>query len=112
MNPVFKGTFQHDDAFVDPALLVNWFKEKFGAQAFAAMQLALFSAATAKHACDISGFGAELFGFLNVRTRAQSLPYSSMSQEKKPNQTLEPTTTAVTDRAGARSAPAAVVAHL
>jgi hypothetical protein len=31
---------------------------------------------------------------------------------KKPNQTLEPTTTAVTDRAGARSAPAAVVAHL
>jgi hypothetical protein len=29
-----------------------------------------------------------------------------------PNQPLEPTTTAVTDRAGARSAPAAVVAHL
>jgi hypothetical protein len=28
------------------------------------------------------------------------------------NQPLEPTTTAVTDRAGARSAPAAVVAHL
>jgi hypothetical protein len=32
--------------------------------------------------------------------------------QKKPNQALEPTTTAVTDRAGARSAPAAVVAHL
>jgi hypothetical protein len=31
---------------------------------------------------------------------------------EKPNQALEPTTTAVTDRAGARSAPAAVVAHL
>jgi hypothetical protein len=30
----------------------------------------------------------------------------------EPNQALEPTTTAVTDRAGARSAPAAVVAHL
>jgi hypothetical protein len=30
----------------------------------------------------------------------------------EPNQTLEPTTTAVTDRADARSAPAAVVAHL
>jgi hypothetical protein len=32
--------------------------------------------------------------------------------KEKPNQALEPTTTAVTDRAGARSAPAAVVAHL
>jgi hypothetical protein len=30
----------------------------------------------------------------------------------EPNQALEPTTTAVTDRAIARSAPAAVVAHL
>jgi hypothetical protein len=29
----------------------------------------------------------------------------------EPNQALEPTTTAVTDRAGARSAPAAVAAH-
>jgi hypothetical protein len=30
----------------------------------------------------------------------------------KPNQALEPTTTAVTNRAGARFAPAVVVAHL
>ena len=30
----------------------------------------------------------------------------------EPNQALEPTTTAVTNRAGARFAPAAVVAHL
>ena len=30
----------------------------------------------------------------------------------EPNQALEPTTTAVTIRAGARLAPAAVVAHL
>jgi hypothetical protein len=38
----------------------------------------------------------------------------SDKEEKKgkPNQALEPTTTAVTDRASARSAPAAVVAHL
>jgi hypothetical protein len=33
-------------------------------------------------------------------------------KKPKPNQALEPTTTAVTDRANARSAPAAVVAHL
>jgi hypothetical protein len=33
-------------------------------------------------------------------------------KKKEPNQALEPTTTAVTDRADARSAPAAVVAHL
>jgi hypothetical protein len=32
--------------------------------------------------------------------------------KKKPNQALEPTTTAVTIRADARLAPAAVVAHL
>jgi hypothetical protein len=32
--------------------------------------------------------------------------------QKKPNQALEPTTTAVTNRADARFAPAAVVAHL
>jgi hypothetical protein len=32
--------------------------------------------------------------------------------KKEPNQPLEPTTTAVTNRAGARFAPAAVVAHL
>jgi hypothetical protein len=41
-------------------------------------------------------------------------PYSYVIRwrTKRPNQALEPTTTAVTDRAGARSAPAAVVAHL
>jgi hypothetical protein len=32
--------------------------------------------------------------------------------KKEPNQALEPTTTAVTIRAAARLAPAAVVAHL
>jgi hypothetical protein len=42
-------------------------------------------------------------------TRAQ---ISGISMKKEPNQALEPTTTAVTDRAGARSAPVAVVAHL
>ncbi len=34
------------------------------------------------------------------------------TETKEPNQALEPTTTAVTNRAGARFAPAAVVAHL
>jgi hypothetical protein len=34
------------------------------------------------------------------------------AQNDRPNQALEPTTTAVTNRAGARFAPAAVVAHL
>jgi hypothetical protein len=32
--------------------------------------------------------------------------------KKEANQALEPTTTAVTNRAGARFAPAAVVSHL
>jgi hypothetical protein len=36
----------------------------------------------------------------------------SIKKLKKPNKALEPTTTVVTERAGARSAPPAVVAHL
>ncbi len=39
-------------------------------------------------------------------------PKVARMKPTEPNQALEPTTTAVTDRAGARSAPAAVVAHL
>jgi hypothetical protein len=35
-----------------------------------------------------------------------------LKKKKEPNQELEPTTTAVTNRAGARFAPAVVVAHL
>jgi hypothetical protein len=38
--------------------------------------------------------------------------FSSMPKKKQPNQALEPTLTAVTNRADARSAPAVSVAHL
>jgi hypothetical protein len=37
---------------------------------------------------------------------------NSMRYQMQPNQALEPTRTAVTDRASARSAPAVRVAHL
>jgi hypothetical protein len=43
-----------------------------------------------------------------------SIPFSMSGSDfaHRPNQALEPTTTSVTPRAGARVAPAAVVAHL
>ena len=49
---------------------------------------------------------------LNLRQRISPSMLSPFSNPPPPNQALEPTTTAVTIRAAARLAPAAVVAHL
>ncbi len=111
---VFKGVFQHDDGLVDPALLVEWFKERVGTQAFTssfpAGRLGLVLAATARLVCRVGGLKTELGGFRRGRTRANRLLSAAMKQRS--NQALETTSTAVTDRADARSAPSAAVSHL
>ncbi len=110
----FKGIFQHGDGLVDPALVVDSFKEKVGAQAlaasFPAVRLGLVVVAVARLVFGIGSFGAERRRFRSGRTRAASLFSFAMSQ--RANQALETTSTAVTDRAGARSAPSAAVSHL
>jgi hypothetical protein len=50
-------------------------------------------------------------GFIGSFTTLHYVTSPGM-KTKMPNQALEPTHTAVTDRAGARSAPAVCVAHL
>jgi hypothetical protein len=111
---VCKAIFQHGDGSVDPALVVDWLKEKAGTQAFAAsfpaVRLGLAVDAIARLAFDIGSFGPERRRFQRGRTRAACLCSFAMSQ--RANQTLETTSTAVTDRADARSAPSAAVSHL
>jgi ribosomal protein S18 acetylase RimI-like enzyme len=51
-------------------------------------------------------------GFEIIEHLEHSYTMRWQKRKTEPNQALEPTTTAVTDRAIARSAPAAVVAHL
>ena len=41
-----------------------------------------------------------------------AFPMVNLEHKSEPNQALQPTTMSVTDRAGARSAPATVVADL
>ncbi len=108
------AVFQHDNGLVDPALVVEWFKERVGTQAFAASLPAGSQVwtlgAIARQVCRIGGLKTELASFRRGRTRADRFLSSAMSQ--RANQALETTSTAVTDRAGARSAPSAAVSHL
>ncbi len=111
---VFKGLFQHGDGLVDPTLVVDFRKRSVGAQAlaasFLAVRLGLAVEAIARPAFDFGSFGPERRRFQRGRTRAACLSSFAMSQ--RANQALETTSTAVTDRAGARSAPSAAVSHL
>ncbi len=111
---VFKGVFQHDDDFEGEVGRVDLVGRKGGAQAFAlslpAGRLGLALSATARLVCRVRGLKTELGGFRRGRTRADQLLSSAMKQRS--NQALETTSTAVTDRADARSAPSAAVSHL
>ncbi len=111
---VFEGIFQHDAGFERSVGLVDLGRRKGGAQAFAsslpAGRLGLALSATARLVCRVRGLKTELGGFRRGRTRADQLLSSAMKQRS--NQALETTSTAVTDRAGARSAPSAAVSHL
>ncbi len=88
--------------------------KKIGTQAFAssfpAVSLGLMLKAIAPLVLGVGGLRAQVFGFQRGRTRANWLSSSAMSQ--RTNQALETTSTAVTDRAAARSAPSAAVSHL
>jgi hypothetical protein len=84
-----KRTFSEDVSIGDPNYLSGWFAARDEAEAFVQRL--------------ISDLG---------RDRARAKLAEALPLKKEPNQTLEPTTTAVTNRAGARFAPAAVVAHL
>ncbi len=111
---VFKGLFQHGYGLEDPALVVDSLKRSVGAQAlaasFPAVSLGLAVEAITRLAFDAASFGPERRRFPRGRTRAACLSSFAMSQ--RANQTLETTSTAVTDRAVARSAPSAAVSHL
>jgi hypothetical protein len=106
--------FEHGDGFEESVSRVELGGKKAGAQAFAssfpAVSLGLVLKAIAPLVLGVGGLRAQFFGFQRGRTRADWLSSSAMSQ--RTNQTLETTATAVTDRAGARSAPSAAVSHL
>jgi hypothetical protein len=109
----FASAFQHDDGFEGGLGRADLVKRKNRAQAFAASfpakDLVLAVEALARLAFGIGSLKTERSGFQRGRTRAACLFFFAMLQ--RANQALEPTTTAVTDRAVARSAPAAVAAH-
>jgi hypothetical protein len=106
--------FDHGDGFEESVSLVELGRKKAGAQAFAssfpAVSLGLVLKAIASLVFAVGWLRAQFFGFRRGRTRADRLFFFAMSQ--RANQALETTTTAVTDRAGARSAPSAAVSHL
>jgi hypothetical protein len=107
--------FEPGDGFEESVLRVELGRKKAGAQAFAAsfnpaVSLGLALEAIASLVFAVGGLRAQVSGFQRGRTRASQLLSSAMSQ--RANQVLETTTTAVTDRAGARSAPSAAVSHL
>jgi hypothetical protein len=108
------AVFQHDNGLVDPALVVEWFKEKVGAQAFAASfpagRQVWTLGAIARQVCLIGGLKTELASFQRGRTRADRLSSSAMSQ--RANQSLEPMPIAVTAAAFAPAAPSTSMAHL
>jgi hypothetical protein len=106
--------FQHDDGFEESVGRAEMVRKKVGAQAFAssfpAVSLGLALKAIASLVFAVGWLRAQVFGFQRGRTRANRLSFFAMSQ--RANQTLETTSTAVTDRAIARSAPSAAVSHL
>ncbi len=106
--------FEHDDGFEENVSRVEFFGKKAGAQAFAssfpAVSLALVLKAIAPLVFAVGGLRAQFSGFQRGRTRAERLSSSAMSQ--RTNQSLETTSTAVTDRADAGSAPSAAESHL
>ncbi len=108
------AVFQHDAGLVDPALLVEWFKERVGAQAFAssfpAGKLGLVLKAIAPLVFAVGWLRAQVFGFQRGRTRADRLSSCAMSQ--RANQSLEPMPIAVTAAAFAPAAPSTGMAHL
>jgi hypothetical protein len=114
MSFYFSSAFQHDDGFEEEVCRADLVKRENQAQAFAASfpekMIGFVFGAIAPQVCRFGGLKTELAGFQRGRTRASGLFYFAMSQ--RANQALEPTTTAVTDRAIARSAPSAVAAHL
>ncbi len=106
--------FQNDDGFEESVGRAVLVRKKVGAQAFApsfpAVKLGLALKAIAPLVLGVGGLRAQVSGFRRGRRRADWLSSSAMSQ--RTNQALETTSTAVTDRAGARSAPSAAVSHL
>ncbi len=106
--------FQPDDGFEESVSRAVLVRKKVGAQAFAASfpagRLGLDFAAIASLVFAFGGVARQFSVFRRGRTRADWLSSPAMSQ--RTNQALETTSTAVTDRAGARSAPSAAVSHL